>query len=363
MLLRHIIAQELDDRAAGKEKRVSFFLVCAVSPTFSQPNTKVQADKVGLVRQQWAVLEANLDHPVVGYWGESVDWVDAAFWTNSIAENMIIVCTAAILHQGLTYSHVRMDQINLLIFDEAHHAKKKHPYAQIIKDFYSIADTKPKIFSMTASPVDAQVDVNKAARELEGLLQSEIATVADPAVLHQTVCKPKEEQMLFYERPSHPGESRLTQQLKMLVGRHSLFKNRFVFAGEALYELGPWCVDRFWKLVFKPEDMAKLEAQTTSKFSRVHRLNSEVDNYLEELREAADLVGHYALPGLEDRLLSDKVIQLRAVLMSRFKDLQSAGIVFVQQRFTAMMLADLFQQPEMAIPGFRSTTLVSLARN
>jgi len=320
---------------------------------------------VGLVRQQWAVLESNLDHPVVGYWGDQVDkkWIDVDFWNKSFAENMIIVCTAAILHQCLTYSHVRMSQINLLIFDEAHHAKKRHPYAQIIRDFYSIAADKPRIFSMTASPVDAQVDVNQAARELEALLQSEIATVADPAVLQQTVCKPKEEQVLYYDRASRLDETLLTRQLRSLLGRHSLFRNRFAFVEEALYALGPWCVDRFWKLVFRPEDMAKLEAQTTNSLNRVSLIQSEFESYLEETREAGELVERYPMARLEDKLLSDKVIRLRDVLMSRFKDPRSAGIVFVQQRFTAMMLADLFQQPEMEIPGFCATTLVSSVRS
>ena len=31
---------------------------------------------------------------------------------------------------------VQMQQINLLIFDECHHAKKNHPYNCIMKEFY-----------------------------------------------------------------------------------------------------------------------------------------------------------------------------------------------------------------------------------
>lgn len=60
-----------------------------------------------------------------------------------------------------------MRQINLLIFDEAHHAKKSHAYSQIIKDFYlkeQDHSQRPRVFGMTASPVDAKVDVVRAAR-------------------------------------------------------------------------------------------------------------------------------------------------------------------------------------------------------
>ena len=47
-----------------------------------------------------------------------------------------------------------MDRINLLVFDEAHHAKKDHAYARIIKDFYVPLPKfqRPKVFGMTASP-------------------------------------------------------------------------------------------------------------------------------------------------------------------------------------------------------------------
>ena len=68
--------------------------------------------------------------------------------------------TADVLHNCLTHAFIKMRDINLLCFDEAHHAKKNHVYARIIKDFYLAepADVRPKIFGMTASPVDARVD-------------------------------------------------------------------------------------------------------------------------------------------------------------------------------------------------------------
>lgn len=53
-------------------------------------------------------------------------------WAEYLKENMVIVCTADILHQCLLNSYVGMDQINLLILDEAHHAKKDHAYARSV---------------------------------------------------------------------------------------------------------------------------------------------------------------------------------------------------------------------------------------
>lgn len=52
-------------------------------------------------------------------------------WDEHFEKNMVIVCTAEIVNQCLLNSYIRIDQINLLIFDEAHHTKKEHPYARL----------------------------------------------------------------------------------------------------------------------------------------------------------------------------------------------------------------------------------------
>lgn len=115
LLLRHILDQELEDRLIGKKPRISFFLV----------------DSVTLVFQQFAVLECNLDHKIERFCGEmGCDLWDKGTWEKHFQENMVIVCTAEILYQCLMHSFVALDQINLLIFDEAHHAKKNHAYAR-----------------------------------------------------------------------------------------------------------------------------------------------------------------------------------------------------------------------------------------
>lgn len=140
-----------------------------------------------LVFQQFAVLECNLDQKIERFCGEmGCDlWVKET-WTKHFSENEVIVCTAEILNQCLMHSFISIEDINLLIFDEAHHTKKNHAYARsgsssilgnllicglifhrIIKDYYiTQADPikRPKIFGMTASPVDARQDVIQAAK-------------------------------------------------------------------------------------------------------------------------------------------------------------------------------------------------------
>lgn len=86
-----------------------------------------------LVFQQAAVLRNNLDQNVAHIFGAlGPDLWDQATWTDQLTKNMVIVCTAEILNQALLNAFVKMGQINLLIFDEAHHTKKDHPYARSV---------------------------------------------------------------------------------------------------------------------------------------------------------------------------------------------------------------------------------------
>ncbi|KAL1868756.1 hypothetical protein VTK73DRAFT_3508 [Phialemonium thermophilum] len=246
LLLRWVLEKELEDRARGKQKKIAFFLV----------------DKVALVFQQHAMLECNLDFPIQKFCGELVDHIwSKEMWDKTFAENMAIVCTADILYRCLHHSFIQMDRINLLVFDEAHHTKKYHVYASIIKDFYAPARDRgevPRILGMTASPVDALVDISKAALKLEGLLHSRIATVPSLG-LQKTICTPKEETVVKYGQLQPPSETDLHKSLTFLLEAHELFRKAFEFTKSAASHLGPWCADRFWLLYLGEDDAAKNE--------------------------------------------------------------------------------------------------------
>ncbi len=138
LLLRHIIDQELECRANGGEHRTAFFLVGFMFLPYQSLTLMIfQVDCVTLVFQQFAVLECNLGHKVERFCGEmGCDLWLKSTWQKYFAENMVIVCTAEILLQCLMHSFISIDKINLLIFDEAHHAKKNHAYARSVGRLY-----------------------------------------------------------------------------------------------------------------------------------------------------------------------------------------------------------------------------------
>ncbi|CAK7207002.1 Dicer-like protein 1 [Sporothrix eucalyptigena] len=372
LLLRHIIEQELEDREKGLQHRVSFFLV----------------DKVALVFQQHAVLECNLSQPVAKFCGDKSDmrWSSKDFWNGTLQVHMVIVCTADILLKCLHHSYIRIDQVNLLIFDEAHHTKKNHSYARIIKDFYHHENGKegcrlPKIFGMTASPVDARTNVTQAAQELEAMLHSEIATIAHNSLLNN-ISKPKKERIVHYHMALRQHETELMKRLRQLVGNHKLFARNFQYAQENLEMLGPWLIDRFWQILFRTEELAKQEAKAEieklpSVSKGVAKQNTTKDKAGEDynlddvpvqynsnvvaVRDASRFVELYDFVPPTMTLLSNKVQHLYHALFDEFTrstGVKTRCIVFVEQRYTATLLADLFQQETMKIPNLRTGVLV-----
>ena len=84
------------------------------------------------------------------YTGDTLDTV-----ADSIRQrNDITVCTAGKLHEEMQNGKVTFDQISLVVFDECHHTKKRHPYALLMLSYLECHGdlTLPQIIGMTASP-------------------------------------------------------------------------------------------------------------------------------------------------------------------------------------------------------------------
>lgn len=337
LLLQHTISQELEDRTKGLPRRIAFFLV----------------DKVALAFQQHVVLQCNLAHSVAVFYGQGVrfSW-NETFWKEQFERHEVVVCTAEILNKCLQRAYFRIDQINLLVFDEAHHAKKDHPYAQIIKDFYMVKEggdlRLPRIFGMTASPVDAQVDVRQAATELEGMLHSRIATTADPNALRRTMGRPKTEVQHMY--PSLPPrfDTMLTSKLKPLFRNNKVFSKALGFSETACRELGAWFVDRMWQLGLEDDEFLKLEAKTERRLTKDMATSEVIEKQKDRIGAAREIIRAHDFTPPADHNMSSKVEALLRVLEDHFKDpkIRCMCIVFVERRWTAKLLSDLFQQED-----------------
>ncbi|XP_024971435.1 endoribonuclease Dicer homolog 2-like [Cynara cardunculus var. scolymus] len=144
---------------------------------------------VVLVKQQAEAVRKHLDLKVEEYCGEiGVDYWNAANWKKQQDENELLVMTPAILLDALRHKFLSLDIIKVLIFDECHNAKKRHPYALIMTEFYHRelhlgGSQLPRILGMTASPVKAKVsnsssDYWKQIDKLETLMNSKVLNYA-----------------------------------------------------------------------------------------------------------------------------------------------------------------------------------------
>ncbi|KVI07498.1 DNA/RNA helicase, DEAD/DEAH box type, N-terminal, partial [Cynara cardunculus var. scolymus] len=138
---------------------------------------------VVLVKQQAEAVRKHLDLKVEEYCGEiGVDYWNAANWKKQQDENELLVMTPAILLDALRHKFLSLDIIKVLIFDECHNAKKRHPYALIM--------TLPRILGMTASPVKAKVsnsssDYWKQIDKLETLMNSKVNIIVATSILEE----------------------------------------------------------------------------------------------------------------------------------------------------------------------------------
>ncbi|KAK8028243.1 hypothetical protein PG991_005299 [Apiospora marii] len=358
LLLRHTIEQEINDRDIGKPPRVAFFLV----------------DKVSLVAQQSAFLRRNLDYSVGDVSGEQLgnSGMKRDYCQNSLLTKEVIVCTAAILLDCLHHSFIQIEQINLLIFDEAHHAKKNHPYSVIIKDFYADAEKRnsqrPRIFGMTASPIDVKRgDILTGALELEGLLHSEIATVADPGAFREHLQKTNIEKIIEYNLAPAPFETPLWSKLNGLIGHNNHFKKLFDFAKWCTRELGPWCADRVWHLCFTGDELLKAKARTEAYVMKRaagmrsdDKLVSLIDSEVQAVELAYDAVLAHTQKEAQPShdLVSDKIQCLIIILTKHFTPRADKCIVFVDRRLTAVVLNELLEQPGMGLKHIQPKILL-----
>ncbi|CAN8252441.1 unnamed protein product [Cochlearia groenlandica] len=156
------------------------------------------APTVALVEQQAKVIAESINFKVGTHCGGNRTLKRHSDWEREVSEKEVLVMTPQILLHNLQHCFIRMDCISLLILDECHHAQEqsKHPYAQIMKDFYEAEESqKPRVFGMTASPVVGKgsfqsENLSKSINSLEKLLNAKVYSVESNGQLDGFVSSP-----------------------------------------------------------------------------------------------------------------------------------------------------------------------------
>ncbi|KAI9249991.1 dicer-2 protein [Sporodiniella umbellata] len=324
LLIKQMVHLERQARLTRRETKLAFFLV----------------DRVPLVFQQASVIRANCDVALEYMCGEmDVDNWSEKKWKTIFEENDVCVMTAQIFLDALYSGFISIDKAHLIVFDECHHATKKHPFNLIMRLFYDrcAVENRPKIFGMTASPMHSKSSVDASVTLLEKNLNAHVYT-ASTAELKIEATK---EIVINYSTDIVYEETEMTQKIRKNVGSLLRLKRCFVTIKDILSQLGPWCCDMMWKVM-----LTDLERRMTRQTQDLDR-DALIDEDL-ALKETYELVDAMALPrnpDIKDRtLFTSKAALLVQLLLFWVGNFESfCGIIFVERRHTAVAIQKLIE--------------------
>ncbi|KAG8988080.1 Dicer-like protein 1 [Tulasnella sp. 427] len=304
--------------------------------------------KVPLVEQQKSFIASQTDGlRIGGYIGAmGVDLWDRPKWLKELQAHDVFVMTPAILLRLLTHAYISMDQIALLVVDEAHHVRGNSPEAQIFHHHYHHTDKlkRPKIFGMTASPVWSPKDPHKHIADLERLMDATIISVQENvAELHRysplAVVSIIKFVGTWQDAPLDSLWSDLNNYdiLKEFIEIEETYINLHSRYQHALDHLGVLAADRYLYTYLESRISAiGLSGQSQAVLGDISKFRTQIQlvrSFLEKHKPRFDIqVAKY------DTIVAPKVWEL-AHLLDKYKAENLQGIVFVERRDEVKVLA------------------------
>ena len=178
-----------------------------------------------LVTQQADYIERHTPLKVGKYFGEmGVDGWDQQTWNQQLEQYNILVMTRQIFLDMLKHRFISLSKVNLIVFDECHHAVGNDPYKLIMQFYLRCPENdRPHILGLSASIISGNCkpgDLPKKLRDLEATLHCRTETARDLAEVSKYATNPDETLYWFDPRPAgfHAGplKSRLDGLRKFL---------------------------------------------------------------------------------------------------------------------------------------------------
>ncbi|KRX17662.1 Endoribonuclease Dicer [Trichinella nelsoni] len=360
-------------------------------------------DKVPLVKQQAEHIRINTNLKVGEFHGAlGVDFWSAKIWMEFFDKFHVLVMTAEIFRNILAHGFIKFDIVNLIVFDECHHATKQHPYKKIM-ELYKLcynnnnSGIQPRILGLTASVMNKKGDeigLQKAIRNLETTLCSRVVGTSHAELLkfysadpHIAIVACKNDNKydwheldLFFQHLVRSTQKSLERCGRDCEGNESLYIQHVcdVLAklDSIMGQLGPWCALQVCKQMLQ---------STTKLATRISTLlaDDEDNNLFSLLTSGSDASRSVWLEVLKTCLkvtsvklkrhigLVDSVQKLKCVVSDRLSALLNIldsengssfvnnlltssnkpfGIVFVNQRLVAYCIAILIDTAKKLQP-------------
>ena len=347
--------------------------------------------------QQASVIKMHTDLSVGEYIGAmNVDIWDGRKWHQEFQKHQVLVMTAQIFLDILHHGFMGLSRVNLLIFDECHHAVKNHPYREIMKVFDTCPeDEYPRVLGLTASILSSKCnpqDFEDNLVNLEKTMRCTAETAGDLNSMKMYGTKPKE---TLLRCPAYENDSDVYSDLLTILQEADCFirecqpmiaeevKDPRVKAKQVISDcihvlttIGPLALKLFipysigdlekdlaiefleWPTMFL--QYARTQLRMALKICEVSNVSLEV---VDDWRNT-DMIApkmRKLLQVLQKFKPSDKDISTEEQLSrSDCSDLSLCGVVFVERRCTAVILDHLLKEIQKRDSnfGFISSSVV-----
>ncbi|KFZ01525.1 hypothetical protein V501_09951 [Pseudogymnoascus sp. VKM F-4519 (FW-2642)] len=344
------------------------------------------APTVALCEQQWSTLRTNIPYVqtrlLVG--SDNVDrWSEQRIW-DAVLENVrIVVSTHGVLSDALSHGFVRIEELSLLVFDEAHHCAGEHPANKIMKNYYHPLlglkgpDAVPHILGLTASPVirSKPSDLEIIERNLNALCRTprvhrgellehvhpptfvRLAYLSNPSIYGQYTSLALVSLIAVYTNATNSSTSRDSDDIDLIKETSKVLRELKSFCTKANHvydELGQWAADYYIKTSIDIWSAAETKRNGDPFFDNGKRSNAVLELLLHQVHGASSALdsGHP-----DETNTTRKVRQLIRFLTS-YGDGDLHGIIFVEQRATVAVLHQLLSVHPMTKGMLRCGTFI-----
>ncbi|CAK9295605.1 unnamed protein product [Gordionus sp. m RMFG-2023] len=345
-------------------------------------------NSVPLVYQQGNYVREHTDLKVGQFTGSmSVDFWKEDQWESQFRKYEVLVMTAQIFLNILNHGFLKLSKVNLIVFDECHHAIKNHPYKKIMElvmdETFCESNHRPHILGLTASVINNKCHYTKVGenvKHLELVMNSSVETSLNYEDIYKYSTKPKE-MIYIFELKAHPFHqwldkyviSLLNSSIKTLVfyglkdnlGKEFAaddkeeHRNRLCIHITILKQLiniallyGPWCALMASKILAK--DLHKMQARCEEldikdAFSYIASIVNNIIIKLNHITNDTLSMKELLLLSTSKLQTLVKILELHACddadeknnkteNKTKEKKNNFTAIIFVETRFTAIIL-------------------------
>ncbi|KAJ1970372.1 Dicer-like protein 1 [Dimargaris xerosporica] len=304
---------------------------------------------VPLVAQQAEAIRTQTGLAVAAIHGTgSTALMSEHYWQDLLDGCDVLVVTAQVLLDALRHGLVALARFHLAVFDECHHARKDHPYNQIMREFYFSLPRaeRPKVLGLTASPLCLKASIEVCAGTLEHNLDCRVFTV-HPAMVERIVNRPNEQVVTYRAAPPYQL-TELHRRLSAAFDTAPAVRRALDDAAGVCHELGPWCCDAYLAQLVGPPNAGQPPGTQRDPAPLMQGLGQAAQALGQQLVDACALYQPNHAPPLSSDWLAPKLLKLLKVLDDiRAADTAIVAMVFVAQRTTALLIHLLVQ----ALPG------------